>query len=57
MKKKVLILTLGALCASQLWNSDNASAIVTGEENPYISEALSVKGKKNTSWNLEQYKV
>ncbi|HHA2987173.1 TPA: von Willebrand factor binding protein Vwb [Staphylococcus aureus] len=56
MKKKVLILTLGALCASQLWNSDNASAIVTGEKNPYISEALSIEGKRSANWNINDYK-
>ncbi|HHO6606427.1 TPA: von Willebrand factor binding protein Vwb [Staphylococcus aureus] len=56
MKKKVLILTLGALCASQLWNSDNASAIVTGEKNPYTSKALLEMGQKNKNISLDQYK-
>ncbi|HHO6498517.1 TPA: von Willebrand factor binding protein Vwb [Staphylococcus aureus] len=56
MKKKVLILTLGALFASQLWNSDNASAIVTGEKNPYVSEALSIEGKRSANWNIKDYK-
>ncbi|MBJ6200861.1 coagulase, partial [Staphylococcus aureus] len=56
MKKKVLILTLGALFASQLWNSDNASAIVTGEKNPYTSKALLEMGQKNKNISLDQYK-
>ncbi|HHO7084230.1 TPA: von Willebrand factor binding protein Vwb [Staphylococcus aureus] len=55
MKKKVLILTLGALCASQLWNSDNASAIVTGENNSYISKALDLNSNSHKSLSVEQY--
>ncbi|NDP54576.1 von Willebrand factor binding protein Vwb [Staphylococcus aureus] len=55
MKKKVLILTLGALCASQLWNSDNASAIVTGEKNPYTSKAIGMKNNSNKSLTVERY--
>ncbi|HHO6256037.1 TPA: von Willebrand factor binding protein Vwb [Staphylococcus aureus] len=55
MKKKVLILTLGALCASQIWNRDNASAIVTGEKNPYTSKAVAMKNNSNKSLTVEQY--
>ncbi|KAB35568.1 hypothetical protein W457_02652, partial [Staphylococcus aureus VET0134R] len=55
MKKKVLILTLGALCASQLWNSDNASAIVTGEANVYKSSSLNVGGYVSSSEQAKRY--
>ncbi|WP_113588134.1 von Willebrand factor binding protein Vwb [Staphylococcus aureus] len=55
MKKKVLILTLGALCVSQLWNSDNASAIVTGEANVYKSSSLNVGGYVSSSEQAKRY--
>lgn len=56
MKNKLLVLSLGALCVSQIWESNHASAVVSGEKNPYISKALSIKGQKTNSWNLGQYK-
>ena len=30
--------------------------MVSGEKNPYVSKALSIKGQKTNSWNLGQYK-
>ncbi|HFE2270708.1 TPA: von Willebrand factor binding protein Vwb [Staphylococcus aureus] len=56
MKNKLLVLSLGALCVSQIWESNHASAVVSGEKNPYVSKALSIKGQKPNSWNLGQYK-
>ncbi len=56
MKRKLLVLTLGALCVSQIWESNHANAVVSGEKNPYVSKALSVNGQKSNSWNLDQYK-
>ncbi|MEB8331780.1 von Willebrand factor binding protein Vwb [Staphylococcus aureus] len=56
MKNKLLVLSLGALCVSQIWESNRASAVVSGEKNPYVSKALSIKGQKTNSWNLGQYK-
>ncbi len=56
MKNKLLVLALGALCVSQIWESNHASAVVSGEKNPYVSKALSIKGQKTNSWNLGQYK-
>ncbi|CDR29345.1 von Willebrand factor binding protein Vwb [Staphylococcus schweitzeri] len=56
MKKKLLVLTLGALCVSQILENNHASAVVSGEKNPYVSKALSVNGQKSNSWNLDQYK-
>lgn len=29
MKRKVLVLTMGVLCATQLWQTNNAKALVT----------------------------
>ncbi|HDJ2898675.1 TPA: von Willebrand factor binding protein Vwb [Staphylococcus aureus] len=56
MKNKLLVLSLGALCVSQIWESNRASAVVTGEENPYVSKALSVSGQKSNNLTLKQYK-
>ncbi|WP_103715784.1 von Willebrand factor binding protein Vwb [Staphylococcus aureus] len=56
MKNKLLVLSLGALCVSQICESNHASAVVSGEKNPYVSKALSIKGQKTNSWNLGQYK-
>ncbi|WP_332433327.1 von Willebrand factor binding protein Vwb [Staphylococcus aureus] len=56
LKNKLLVLSLGALCVSQIWESNHASAVVSGEKNPYVSKALSIKGQKTNSWNLGQYK-
>ncbi|UMT81357.1 von Willebrand factor binding protein Vwb [Staphylococcus roterodami] len=57
MKKKLLVLTLGALCVSQIWESNRASAVVSGEENPYKSESLKLNGDKSKSVSLDQYKA
>lgn len=29
MKRKVLVLTMGVICATQLWHSNHANALVT----------------------------
>ncbi|EZY76422.1 hypothetical protein V066_02668 [Staphylococcus aureus R0615] len=56
MKKKTLILTMGALCAMQIAGAKESHAIVTGEKNPYVSKALDLKEKKNKSRTLEEYR-
>lgn len=56
MKKKLLVLTLGALCVSQIWESNRASAVVSGEENPYVSKAIELKGTSNKSNTYENYR-
>ncbi|MBE5664265.1 von Willebrand factor binding protein Vwb [Staphylococcus sp. SS60] len=56
MKKKLLVLTLGALCVSQIWESNHASAVVSGEKNPYVSKALELKGTSNKSNTYENYR-
>ncbi|HDH4907713.1 TPA: coagulase, partial [Staphylococcus aureus] len=56
MKNKLLVLSLGALCVSQIWESNRASAVVSGEENPYVSESLKLTNNKNKSRTVEEYK-
>ncbi|BBK64316.1 hypothetical protein TMSFP480_07470 [Staphylococcus aureus] len=56
MKKKLLVLTLGALCVSQIWESNHASAVVSGEKNPYVSESLKLTGSKSTGVTPAMYK-
>ncbi|CDR62425.1 von Willebrand factor binding protein Vwb [Staphylococcus schweitzeri] len=56
MKKKMLVLTLGALCVSQILESNHASAVVSGEENPYVSKAIELKGTSNKSNTYENYR-
>ncbi|HDG6064751.1 TPA: von Willebrand factor binding protein Vwb [Staphylococcus aureus] len=56
MKNKLLVLSLGALCVSQIWESNHASAVVSGEKNPYISESLKLNDNKSKSLSLEKYK-
>lgn len=56
MKNKLLVLTLGALCVSQIWESNRASAVVSGEENPYVSESLKLTGKKSSNVTPSMYK-
>lgn len=57
MKKKLLVLSTSAVLASHFLVGGEASAIVTGEENPYKSKALSIMEKSNTSSvTTEQYK-
>ncbi|NBK47264.1 coagulase [Staphylococcus delphini] len=57
MKKKLLVLSTSAVLASHFLVGGEASAIVTGEENPYKSKALSIMERSNTSSvTTEQYK-
>lgn len=56
MKNKLLVLSLGALCVSQIWESNRASAVVSGEKNPYVSESLKLTNNKNKSRTVEEYK-
>ncbi|MCG9812171.1 von Willebrand factor binding protein Vwb [Staphylococcus argenteus] len=56
MKKKLLVLTLGALCVSQNWEHNHASAVVSGEKNPYVSKSLKLNGTKDKNLTLKQYK-
>lgn len=56
MKNKLLVLSLGALCVSQIWESNRASAVVSGEKNPYVSKALELKDKNNKSNSYENYR-
>lgn len=55
MKNKLLVLSLGALCVSQIWESNRASAVVSGEENPYKSESLKLNGKRSTTITSDKY--
>lgn len=52
----MLVLSLGALCVSQIWESNRASAVVSGEKNPYVSESLKLTNNKNKSRTVEEYK-
>ncbi|HHQ6805462.1 TPA: von Willebrand factor binding protein Vwb [Staphylococcus aureus] len=57
MKNKLLVLSLGALCVSQIWESNRASAVVSGEKNPYVSESLKlIDYKNNKQYTAEAYK-
>ncbi|MBE5667791.1 von Willebrand factor binding protein Vwb [Staphylococcus sp. SS251] len=57
MKKKLLVLTLGALCVSQIWDYNHASAVVSGEKNPYESKSLNlIDYKNNKQYTAEAYK-
>ncbi|HHP7502206.1 TPA: von Willebrand factor binding protein Vwb [Staphylococcus aureus] len=56
MKNKLLVLSLGAFCVSQIWESNRASAVVSGEKNPYVSKALELKDKNNKSNSYENYR-
>ena len=56
MKNKLLVLSLGALCVSQIWESNHASAVFSGEKNPYVSESLKLNDNKSKSLSLEKYK-
>lgn len=56
MKNKLLVLSLGALCVSQIRESNHASAVVSGEKNPYVSKALELKDKSNKSNSYENYR-
>lgn len=55
MKNKLLVLSLGALCVSQIWESNRTSAVVSGEENPYKSESLKLNGKRSTTITSDKY--
>ncbi|PCF41233.1 coagulase domain-containing protein [Staphylococcus delphini] len=57
MKKKLLVLSASAVLASHFLVGGEASAIVTGEKNPYTSKALSIMEPSNTlSVTTERYK-
>lgn len=57
MKKKLLVLSASAVLASHFLIGGEASAIVSGEKNPYTSKALSITEKSSTSSvTTEQYK-
>ncbi|HCA7395133.1 TPA: coagulase [Staphylococcus pseudintermedius] len=57
MKKKLLVLSASAVLASHFLIGGEASAIVSGEKNPYTSKALSITEKSSTSsYTSEQYK-
>ncbi|HDT9088004.1 TPA: coagulase [Staphylococcus pseudintermedius] len=57
MKKKLLVLSASAVLASHFLVGGEASAIVSGEKNPYTSKALSIMERSNTSSvTTEQYK-
>ncbi|EHD0812059.1 coagulase [Staphylococcus pseudintermedius] len=57
MKKKLLVLSASAVLASHFLVGGEASAIVSGEKNPYTSKALSIMEKSSTSSvTTEQYK-
>ncbi|EGQ2718364.1 coagulase, partial [Staphylococcus pseudintermedius] len=49
MKKKLLVLSASAVLASHFLVGGEASAIVSGEKNPYTSKALSITEKSSTS--------
>ncbi|WP_353420236.1 coagulase domain-containing protein [Staphylococcus coagulans] len=57
MKKKLVVLSASAVLASHFLVGGEAFAIVSGEENPYKSKALSIMERSNTtSFTTEQYK-
>ncbi|MDR9832137.1 coagulase domain-containing protein [Staphylococcus coagulans] len=57
MKKKLVVLSASAVLASHFLVGGEAFAIVSGEENPYKSKALSIMESSNTtSFTTEQYK-
>ncbi|HDB8656382.1 TPA: von Willebrand factor binding protein Vwb [Staphylococcus aureus] len=56
MKNKLLVLSLGALCVSQIRESNRACAVVSGEKNLYVSESLKLNDNKSKSLSLEKYK-
>ncbi|EIN4284369.1 coagulase [Staphylococcus pseudintermedius] len=57
MKNKLLVLSASAVLASHFLVGGEASAIVSGEKNPYTSKALSIMEKSSTSSvTTEQYK-
>lgn len=57
MKKKLLVLSASAVLASHFLVGGEASAIVTGDENPYKSKALSIMEPSSThSFTTKQYK-
>lgn len=55
MKKKLLVLTLGALCVSQILENNHASAVVSGEKNPYVSESLNILGNRSATISSDKY--
>ncbi|UNB47108.1 coagulase domain-containing protein [Staphylococcus coagulans] len=57
MKKKLVVLSASAVLASHFLVGGEAFAIVSGEENPYKSKALSImESRNNKSVTVDQYK-
>ncbi|MBA8779907.1 coagulase [Staphylococcus schleiferi subsp. coagulans] len=57
MKKKLVVLSASAVLASHFLVGGEAFAIVSGEENPYKSKALSIMERSNSSSvSVNQYK-
>ncbi|WP_242680325.1 hypothetical protein [Staphylococcus sp. 191] len=57
MKKKLVVLSASAFLASHFLVGGEAFAIVSGEENPYKSKALSIMERSNSSSvSVNQYK-
>lgn len=54
--KKLICLSLTAVCATQLLTYKDASSIVTGEKIPYQSSSLKLNGKLSDEWYAESYK-
>lgn len=53
MKRKVLVLTMGVICATQLWHSNHANALVTEsvETNFVVKDSDNKKYFTNPYWN------
>ncbi|MCE5154975.1 hypothetical protein KJB58_10940 [Staphylococcus hyicus] len=56
MNKKLICLSLTALCATQLLTYKEANAIVTGEKNQYQSSSLNLKGKISDERYAKSYR-
>ncbi len=56
MKNKLLVLSLGALCVSQIWESNRASAVVSGRRIHMYQKRYTVSGQKSNNLTLKQYK-
>lgn len=46
MKRKVLVLTMGVICATQLWHSNHANALVTESGAMILSNLLKLYRKR-----------
>ncbi|ARJ51331.1 coagulase domain-containing protein [Staphylococcus lutrae] len=56
MRKKLFVLSASAILASHIATTEHASAIVSGEENPYRSKALDIQGHRSTVVYSEEYR-